>query len=481
MATRRRYIDIPDHARRDFIKWSVGLGAALGLKPWKVFEVQESILGPAFAAGASGLAALRMVSIIAGNGGQAWFTQLFPFAGIAADTANAQVSYYKPGMFAAQTPDPTTGDTPLNLGMDAPAALKTYGKKMTQFVAGRNETHTGTPNSAAAVAGNVAMFAAAAAIQTAQPTLVPAIAIGTMPFGTAAGAPALASVPNAQGVAGLFKSVAASAGQALEKPENAALFEAYFKANLALVRATGRPTRTRSLITAKAAANLLGKQLDLAPSAGDLMRYAVDDATLAANGAAANKGKLLNIATVLIQTHKAFQQNLSSMVMLPAMNDDPHGAFTDMNLLTGTVKTLGLILNAFISDAMTAADPLDPTKKIGDNLVLTITGDTFKSPTNRNGWGDGTPDNSNRLVVYDGSGRLAGGEFGTIDAAGKTYSFDPTTGATLPGSAAAHAAAAAPASAAVLHAIAKGDGRRVSDFYRGNSYNGVLNKKLIGV
>ena len=50
MATRRRYIDIPDHARRDFIKWTIGLGAALGLRPWKVFEVQESVVGPAVAA-----------------------------------------------------------------------------------------------------------------------------------------------------------------------------------------------------------------------------------------------------------------------------------------------------------------------------------------------------------------------------------------------------------------------------------------------
>ena len=50
MATRRRYIDIPDHARRDFIKWTIGLGAALGLRPWKVFEVQESLVGPAVAA-----------------------------------------------------------------------------------------------------------------------------------------------------------------------------------------------------------------------------------------------------------------------------------------------------------------------------------------------------------------------------------------------------------------------------------------------
>ena len=482
MATRRRYIDLPDHARRDFVKWSIGIGAALGLQPWKVFEVQESIIGSAFAQSASTLAALRSVHVLAGNGGLAWFTQTFPFYEIAADTTNNMVSYYNPGKFIEQTVDATRGDQPLRLGADAPAALAKYNKKMTVFTCGKNETHTGQPSSAAAVAGNVAMFAAGAAIQTAQPTLVPAIAVGMLPFGTAAGAPALASVPNAQAIAGLFKSVAASAGNALEKPANAALFEAYFKANLALQKAAQRPTQTQTLLTAKAASNLLGKQLDLAPSAADLQRYGVDDTSLGATGATKNKAKLVSIATTLIQTFKAFQQNLTSMVMLPAMNDDPHGAFNDMATLQGTVKTMGAIFNAFIEDTMSVADPLDPTKKIGDNLVLTITGDTFKNPNNQSGWGDGTPNNANLLIVYDGSGRLAGGSFGGVNADGSTNSFDPSTGAAKPNAAAAdHMAAAAPASAAVLHAISKGDTRRVADFYRGGSYNGVLNKQLIGL
>ena len=39
---RKKYIDIPDHARRDFIKWTVGLGAALGLRPWKIFEIRRA-------------------------------------------------------------------------------------------------------------------------------------------------------------------------------------------------------------------------------------------------------------------------------------------------------------------------------------------------------------------------------------------------------------------------------------------------------
>jgi len=218
------------------------------------------------------------------------------------------------------------------------------------------------------------------------------------------------------------------------------------------------------------------------PTAADFLRYGVDDTTLGGNGAAGNKGKLVEIATGLITAAKAFSQNLTSMVMMRAMNDDPHGAFTNMAQHTGTVKTLSLIFNAFLTDTMTTTDPLDPTKKVGDNMVLTITGDTFKNPTDRNGWGDGTPQNSNYMVVIDGSGRLAGGSFGGMTAAGGSTSFDPTTGAAIANATATnHAAAANPSSAAVLHAISKGDARRVQDFYRGVSYNGVLNKKLIGI
>ena len=42
------------------------------------------------------------------------------------------------------------------------------------------------------------------------------------------------------------------------------------------------------------------------------------------------------------------------------------------------------------------------------------------------------------------------------------------------------AALAAPASAAVLFAVAKGDMRRVSDFYRGVDIGGVVNANVTG-
>src|SRR5581483_3152615 len=99
MKSRKRYIDIPDHARRDFIKWTVGLGAALGLKPWKVFEVNESVVGPALAASASCSPVNRFVGSVMGNGGLAWMTQIWPFAAQA--TTNG-ASFYATGQAKAQ-------------------------------------------------------------------------------------------------------------------------------------------------------------------------------------------------------------------------------------------------------------------------------------------------------------------------------------------------------------------------------------------
>src|SRR6516162_6620465 len=121
MATRRRYIDIPDHARRDFIKWTIGLGAALGLRPWKVFEVQESVVGPAVAASASCASVNRFVGFVCGNGGHSWNTQLWPHD---VQATKAGASFYATGKATAQAVG--TGDHAMSLAPDAP---KFAGKK----------------------------------------------------------------------------------------------------------------------------------------------------------------------------------------------------------------------------------------------------------------------------------------------------------------------------------------------------------------
>ncbi len=465
MATRRRYIDIPDHARRDFIKWTIGLGAALGLRPWKVFEVQESVVGPAVAANASCSSVNRFVGFVAGNGGLAWNTQLWPHPGQA---TIAGAAFYATGKATAQK-KLVTGDHDMPLSPDAP---KLAGKPMTAFVCGTNQTHTVTgANSATTVATGISMYAAVAALQTASPTLVPAIAISQLPYGTAAGAPAVASVPNASGMVDLFNSASSLAGGALANASDAALFEAYYKANLSLHAAAARPTMTSGLRTGKVAANLLGKNLasQLRPTADDLARYGITPNTPA---------KLSSIGNTLITTAKAFALNLTSHVMLPAFLDDPHGAFGDMAGLVSTVQMYSKILDAFMGDLMSIDDPMCAGRKIGDNLVMAWNGDTTKTPRDPNGWGDNTDNNSNVLYVF-GNGAVKAGWFGGVMPDGSFQTWDPTSGNNT-ANGMSSAQLAAPASAAVLYAVTKGDMRRVQDFYRGPGIDGIINANVTG-
>lgn len=461
MATRRKYIDIPDHARRDFIKWTIGLGAALGLRPWKVFEVNESVVGPAVAQQASCSSVNRFVGNIMGNGGLSWITQLWPFTDQSAGQNGA--AFYMPG----KATDQPVGDSdhPMKLGPDAPTF---GGKKMSGFICGSNETHTTRPTSATSLGGGVGMFAAVAALQTAAPTLVPSIGIGQLPYGNAAGAPMIASVANPAGMVGLFNSASSSAGGQLVNSQDAALFEAYYKANLSLYRAAKLPTYTSGYVTGKVAANLLGKNLasQLQPTADDLTRYGITAGT---------PGKIANIANTLITTAKAFKLNLTNAVLLPGMNDDPHGAFTDMPTLQSTVKALGQIWEAFMNDLMAEDDPLCAGSKIGDNTVIAWVGDTLKDPNNQSGWPDGTPKNSNAMWVL-GAGWTRAGWFGQIKGDGSLETWDPTTGQnTTSGMTSSNLAG--PAGAAVLYAVAKGDIRRVQDFYRGPAIDGVVKPK----
>jgi hypothetical protein len=265
----------------------------------------------------------------------------------------------------------------------------------------------------------------------------------------------------------LFNSASSLAGGALANASDAALFEAYYKANLSLHAAAGRPTMTAGVRTGKVAANLLGKNLasQLKPSADDLARYGVTGTTSA---------KISQVANALITTFKAFSLNLTSQVMLPAFNDDPHGAFADMPTLLSTVAAIGKMYDAFMADCMSVDDPMCAGRKIGDNLVMTWNGDTTKDALAPNGWGDGTMAGHNVLYVL-GAGYIKAGWFGGINAQKALETWDPATGNNVPTGGMTSAQLAAPASAAVLYAIAKGDMRRVQDFYRGGAIDGIIN------
>ena len=172
---------------------------------------------------------------------------------------------------------------------------------------------------------------------------------------------------------------------------------------------------------------------------------------------------------------KAFKLNLSSSVLLPGMQDDPHGAFADMATLTSTVQSLGTIWNAFMGDMMAEHDPMCAGAKLGDNLVVTWTGDTPKNPLPPTGWGDGTAGNSNWMYVL-GNGYLKAGWYGQYKGDGTVTTWSPTTGADVTGG--ASSAMSGPAGAAMLYAVARGDSRQVQNFYRGD-ISGVVTPKTM--
>jgi hypothetical protein len=447
--------------RRSMIKWSIAAGAVLGLPRWKVFEVLERSGGKALAADASCHPTARSVHIIGGNGGFAWFQLLWPHNDVAAAAANnSSIAFHAPGQQVLA--DGT--DNPLTLGPEAPWRSLNGRRQVSAFMSGRNETHTQVPSSSSTISQGVSLFAACAAMQTTNPTLVPVIAVDNAPFGTAEGAPRVARVGRPTQIVDLFNSAASRAGGVLEQTSDAELYDAHYNALLSLNRAAGRPTTTKALGTARKAANLLGTNLAdaLAPSQADYTRYGVGAGT---------PTRLRDIADSLIITAKAFYLGLTSSVLIPAMRDDPHGAFNDMNNLRNTVRTLGGILDAFLEDLMSMDDASCAGKKLGENVVISIHGDTPKTPLVRSGWPDGTPGNSNWTYVL-GNGMLRTGWFGGIDRNGQVTGWDPTTGAPAQMSSAQTAASAA---AAVAYAVAKGDMRRVNDFYRGVEIAGVVN------
>jgi hypothetical protein len=445
-------------SRRNFLRFSAAVGAVFALDRAKVLDVISDSAGTAMADDASCSANCRSVHIVAGDGGFAWFQLLWPHVEIAT-SGNDNFAFHAKGQ---QQKAPDT-DKAFYYAPESPWRDLDKGKRITAFMAGTNQTHTPTPGSAATLGAGQSMLAAIASIQRATPSLLPVIGVDPVDFGNAAGAPDIAKVGSADGLVQLFNSAASQA--ILAAPKDAALFEAYYKAFLGMNKAASRPTWARPLRTGKSSANFLGKNLaaQLAPSDEDLARYGIDGGT---------PTKLSEIARTLITAAKAFKLGLTQSVILPAMRDDPHGAFQNMGNLRNTVGTLGQILDEFMGDLGAEQDPVCTSRSLADNVVITVHGDTPKDPRNMNGWPDGTPGNANWLYVM-GNGHLKTGWFGGVKADGSVSGFDPSSGNEVPGKPSNDTSAAA--GAAVAFAVAKRDMKRVRDFYTGPSIDGIVN------
>lgn len=442
--------------RRALIKWSVAAGAALGVSRSKIFEILERTAGRDVAMAAAANPTTRSVHVIAGNGGAAWFQLLWPHNDIAAAN-NTNFAWHRPGesMLVSGT------DKPLTVGPDTPFRDLPAQKQMTVFQCGNNETHTQNPQSVLSLNGNN-IISVASALQAASPSVIPMVTIGGADAGTAPGAARPANVGNADGIVNLFNSAASRAGGLLSNASDATLYKAHYDAFAQLNRAAERSTQRSSYQTASSAAEFLGRNLasQLQITQADLDRYGIDGTT---------RGNVRDIGRAFIVAVKAFKMGLTNAVALPAMRDDPHGAFADGSAMS-VPPMLKKVFDGFMNDLKNTVD--DNTGQVlADDTVITICGDTTKSPTQRGGWPDGTPNNSNVLWVY-GAGHLMSGWFGGTTRQGQAQGFDET------GATAAYNGGntAKMALASVAYAVAKRDDRAITAFANGIKIAGTFGR-----
>lgn len=450
--------------RREFLRWSATVAACLGLERARFLNVLGDTAGVAAADTAACASTNRLISIVDGNGGLSNWTQVFPFTKVIGST-NAAYSHYALGKGVAAT----GYDKPFTNAPDTP--WQTNSKwKVSAFLAGNNETHTSAPSSAISLGPN-GMLASAAAIQQANPSLLPVLAVGGIQFGAAPGAPAVAAVGSANQLIDLFNSAASKA--LLQAPANGGLAEAYYKAFIGLNSAAGRSTVAKQYGVGKVSMNLLSKNLStqLTPTAADQALFGLTGTT---------PGAVRNMSAAMITTLKAFSLGLTSMLVMRAFNNDPHGMFAGGDALATTVAgATGKMLNGLHDLAKSMPDPSCSAKTLADSITLSINGDTFKAPFRRAGWGDGTPNGSNLLYVM-GGGHLKTGWFGDMDPTAGAVGWDQATGNAGGAYNGRGTELGQSAAAALLFAVSKGDMRRVRDFYNGKPIDGIVNLNITG-
>jgi hypothetical protein len=440
-----------DVTRRALIKWSLAAGAALGVSRSRILDVLERTAGKGIAEAAADTTMKRSVHLRGVEGGLAWFQLLWPHNDIAlARDTNDRIPFHLPGDHNVIT---GTGGK-LTLCADSPFAALPAEQQMTVFMAGSNEAHTTRPTKFARALNGNSIFAIAAVLQHNNPGVVPVIAVADSELGDAPGAPAAAVVPTGADIVGLFNSAASRAGGLLATSSHADLYRAQYATLAALNRAAERSTTRLAYTTGKSAARFLGTNLaaKLAVQPADEALYGIDSAT---------RPEIADIGRTLIVTAKAFQLGLTSSVILPGLRDDPHTAFTDPTALRLSTTGLQKVLDGFMQDLASRTDSVTGVK-LSDDIVITIDGDTPKTPLDSKNWLDDTPANSNWVYVY-GGGKLKTGWFGGIDRNGTTTGFDPATGQPKAYDGDLQAKAAC---AAVAYAIARGDLRAVQDFSR---------------
>lgn len=446
-------------SRRALIKWSIAAGAALGVSRTKIYEILERTAGKDVAFAASAQLINRTFDIEFGNGSLSWMTQFWPAPKIAAAaTPTNAFSWAFPGQ---QTVVAGT-DRPLTIGPQTPWAKLPANKQVTVFLCGNNETHTNFATSTNAIGGN-SLLAGNAALQAALPAVIPTVTVGQgTTIGTAPGATTASNVGTGDGIVDLFNATASKAGGLLANSTDAMHYKAYYQGFIQLNRAANRPTTNIGYTTATGAAQFLGTNLSakLSVVQADLDRYGITGTT---------RSTVTALGRTMIVACKSFGLGLTNGIVVPAMRDDPHGAFDNNDVAVVPAQLKG-IFDGFMTDLQNTLDP-STGQPIADNIVITMKGDTYKNPVNKAGWGDGTPGNTNLVFVYS-AGQLMSGWFGDITAQNTVQGVGADGALTTYNG----ANTAKYALASVLFATAKGDDRATQTLASGVQVSGIFGR-----
>ena len=167
-----RLKELRGSSRRDFIKWSATVAAALGLERSRFLDVLSDTAGVAMADQAACPTTNRSVHIVAGVGSFAWYQLLFPHVDVALN-GGGQAAFHALG----KATKAQGTDKPLVYAPESPFQTLGPKRQITALMSGTNETHTASPQSASTIGTGTGMIAAIASIQQANPTLLPVIGV----------------------------------------------------------------------------------------------------------------------------------------------------------------------------------------------------------------------------------------------------------------------------------------------------------------
>ncbi len=475
-------------SRRRFLKTMAACAAGLGVSRVGLLNYLSDMGGAALADDAACSKINRSVHLVCGGGSYAWMHLLWPLLEVAR-ASNPAYSYHGDDPASPNKGfEHVSGSRSFYYGPEAPCIdwqtkQPKANRALSGYMAGITKSHSIAPLLQTMVVDGdhktgTSTLAAVAAIQRPHASLLPSIGVAPFTFGSAPGAPAVATVPTAGALIDLFNSSASKS--ILAAQDDKALFETYYKAIVGLREVAVRPTGTRQLEVMKSAAGLVGLNLaeKLTPSQEDYDFYGLTDLLADGSLTQGTRDRLENLALSFMIGKKAMAEGLTSQLIvgLPPITGgangftDPHGAFADLTTLRLTSLFIGKIIDAFLSDLESAQDPSCSAKSLADRVIFTVHGDQPHDPFARSAWPDVTPGNTNWLYVM-GNGFLKPGWFGNGKPDKTCEGWDPTTGDVKPHDEleASHAA-----SAAILYAVANGDMLQVAPFYKGPAIDAVI-------